>query len=103
MQAIEIEASPDCIKMLRSVHGISRGKLGAMLGCGYHAIYRWEDGSRRVPRFLARALRDVHRELTQAAQRQAHYARKRGYRAAARQRREDAERLNGDARPAGLW
>lgn len=58
-----VPMTPDELKRWRELRGLSQAALAARLELSMHAIRKYEQGQRRVPAFLWRALRDLEREL----------------------------------------
>jgi DNA-binding transcriptional regulator YiaG len=55
---------PAALRQWREEHGLSETQLAEYLGVDRTAVWKWEKGNRRIPPYLDRALRDLHRELT---------------------------------------
>lgn len=55
--------TPAELKHWRESRGLSQAALAARLELSMHAIRKYEQGQRRVPAFLWRALRDLGHEL----------------------------------------
>ena len=58
------DAAADVIRRLRQRHGLSQRQVSEMLGVGLRTLQRWESGDQVPPAYLARALRDLSRELS---------------------------------------
>lgn len=57
-------ATADLMRRLRHRHGLSQRQVSEMLGVGLRTLQRWESGAQTPPAYLARALRDLSRELS---------------------------------------
>lgn len=55
--------TPANLRATRKRLGLSAEALGALLGVHRETVYRWELGTRAMPSYLDRALRDLEREL----------------------------------------
>lgn len=55
--------TPEQLREWRERHGWSLRQMADRLGVNYSAVSRWEQGKRRVPNLLDRALHDLEREL----------------------------------------
>lgn len=55
--------TPEEIRRWRDAVGLTQSAVAELLPTDLRTWQRWEAGDRRPPPFLARALRDVEREL----------------------------------------
>lgn len=58
------DATAEVLRRLRQRHGLSQRQVSEMLGVGLRTLQRWESGATAPPIYLARALRDLSRELS---------------------------------------
>jgi DNA-binding transcriptional regulator YiaG len=61
--------TPDELKAWREARGLSQSGLARLLPAPLRTVQEWEAarGKGKPPKYLARALRDLHRELQEGA------------------------------------